>query len=152
MLLINKEAAMKRLLISGFLALLYVTNSVAQEAWKPETKNVNSKIKLEAVVSGYLAELNGKYRLRVTETTVGPGGYNGEHHHAGPGMRYVAAGELMFVSGGKTTIYKAGDTYYESGNVTHTVENKGKVPVVIINTEIIPVDWKGGTAIQPKSK
>ena len=143
---------MKRLLISGFLALLYVTNSVAQDAWKLERKDVDSKIKLEAVVSGYLTDLNGKYRLRVTETTVQPGGYAGEHHHAAPGMRFVAAGELTFVQAGKTTIYRAGDTFYEAGNVTHTAHNKGKVPVVLIITEIIPADWKGPTAIQPKSK
>lgn len=143
---------MKRLVLSGLLAMLYVTNSVAQEAWKLETKNFNSKIKLEQVVSGYLAGLNSKYKLRISEVTFQPGGYVGEHHHAAPGMRYVAAGELTFLTGGKTTIYKAGDTFYESGNVTHTAQNKGKVPLVIIITEIIPVDWKGGTAIQPKSK
>ena len=143
---------MKRLVISGLLVMLYVTNSVAQDAWKLERKDSDSKIKLETVVSGYLADLNGKYRLRVTETTFQPGGYVGEHHHAVPGMRYVAAGELTFNQAGKITIYKAGDTFYEAGNVTHTAQNKGKVPVVIIITEIIPVDWKGPTAIQPKSK
>jgi len=143
---------MKRLVLWVLLAMLYVTNSVAQEAWKLERKNFDSKVKLEAVVTGYLADLNGKYRLRISEVTFQPGGFVGEHHHAAPGMRYVAAGELTFLSGGKTTIYKAGDTFYESGNVTHTAQNKGKDPVVLIITEIIPVDWKGGTAIQPKSK
>ena len=67
-------------------------------------------------------------------------------------MRYVAAGELTFNQAGKTTIYTAGDTFYEAGNVTHTAQNKGKVPVILLITEIIPVDWKGPTAIQPKSK
>ena len=143
---------MKRLLISGLLALLYVTNSVAQDAWKLERKNMDSKIKLEAVVSGYVADLNGKYRLRISEVTFKPGGSVGEHHHAVPGMRYIAAGELTFVQAGKTTIYKAGDTFYESGAVTNKAQNNGKVPTVVIITEIIPVDWKGGTAIQPKSK
>ena len=143
---------MKRLVISGLLAMLYVTNSVAQDAWKLERKNFDSKIKLEAAVSGYLADLNGKYKLRVTEVTLGPGGYVGEHHHAAPGMRVVTAGELTFVQAAKTTIYKAGDIFYESGNVTHSAHNKGNVPVVLLITEIIPVDWKGGTAIQPKSK
>ena len=143
---------MKRLLISGLLALLYVTNSVAQDAWKLERKDQETKTKLEAVVSGYVAELNGKYKLRVSEATFKPGGYVGEHQHAVPGMRYVAAGELTFNEAGKTTIYKAGDTFYESGAVTNSVQNKGKVPAVVIITEIIPVDWKGGTAIQPKSK
>ena len=143
---------MKRLLISGFLALLYVTNSVAQDAWKLERKDFDTKIKLETVVSGYLADINGKYRLRVSEATFQPGGYVGDHQHSGPGMRYIAAGELTLVEAGKTTTYKAGDTFYESGAVTNKAQNKGKVPTVVIITEIIPVDWKGGTAIQPKSK
>ena len=143
---------MKRLVISGLLALVYVTNSVAQDAWKLERKDQETKTKLEAVVSGYLAELNGKYRLRTSEVTFKPGGSVGEHHHAAPGMRFVAAGELTFIQAGKTTIYKAGDVFYEAGNVTHTAQNKGKVPVILLITEIIPVDWKGPTAIQPKSK
>ena len=143
---------MKRLVISGLLALLYVTNSVAQDAWKLERKDQESKTKLESVVSGYLADINGKYKLRVTESTFQPGGYVGEHQHSGPGMRYIAAGELTLVEAGKTTIYKAGDTFYESGDVTNKAQNNGKVPTVLITTEIIPVDWKGGTAIQPKSK
>ena len=143
---------MKRLVISGLIIMLYVTSSVAQDAWKLQRKDSDSKVKLETVVSGYVADLNGKYKLRVTETTFKPGGYVGEHHHAVPGMRYIAAGELTFVEPGKTTIYKAGDSFYESGTTTHTAQNKGKVPTVVIITEILPVDWKGPTAIQPKSK
>ena len=143
---------MKRLLISGFLALLYVTNSVAQDAWKLERKDFDTKIKLETVVSGYLADINGKYRLRVSEATFQPGGYVGDHQHSGPGMRYIAAGELTLVEAGKTTTYKAGDTFYESGAVTNKAQNKGKVPAVLLNFEIIPVDWKGSTNIQPKPK
>ena len=129
-----------------------ITNSIAQDAWKLETKDFGSKIKLETVVSGYLADINGKYKLRVSEATFQPGGHVGDHQHSGPGMRYVVAGELTLVEAGKSTIYKAGDSFYESGSVTNKAQNNGKVPTVVIITEIIPVDWKGGTAIQPKSK
>ncbi|MGH8634159.1 MAG: cupin domain-containing protein [Burkholderiales bacterium] len=143
---------MKRLVIAGLLAMLYVTNSVAQDAWKLETKDFGSKIKLEVVVSGYLADINGKYKLRISEATFQPGGYVGDHQHSGPGMRYIAAGELTVVEAGKTTTYKAGESFYESGSVTNKAQNNGKVPTVLITTEILPVDWKGGTAIQPKAK
>ena len=143
---------MKRLVISGLIIMLYVTNSVAQDAWKLQRKDSDSKVKLETVVSGYVADLNGKYKLRVTETTFKPGGYVGEHHHAVPGIRVITAGELTLVEAGKSTIYKAGDTFYEAGNVTNKAQNKGKIPAVLLVFEIIPVDWKGPTAIQPKSK
>jgi quercetin dioxygenase-like cupin family protein len=152
-LLTNKEAAMKRLLISGFLALLYVTNSVAQDTPKSDRKGGDSKVKQEAVVSGYLTDLNGKYKLRVSESTYNPGGSVAAHHHAAPGLRVITAGEWSQTSqDGKTMVYKAGDAFYEAGNVTHSSVNKGKAPVVILSFEIIPVDWKGPTLIAPKSK
>lgn len=145
---------MKRLLISGFLALLYVTNSVAQEPpkIKVDRKGGDAKVKAEAVVSGYLTELNGKYKLRVSEGTFNPGGYIEEHQHAGPGIRVIIAGEWTRTSAGKIIVYKAGDAYFVSGDVTSSSSNKGNVPVVSLNFEIVPVDWKGGTAIPPKSK
>jgi len=59
---------------------------------KVDTKGLTAKIKYESVLSGYLGELNGKYKLRVTELVLEPGGYVGEHHHAGPGIRQVTSG------------------------------------------------------------
>lgn len=143
---------MKRLLIAGLLATLCVTDSVAQDTQKVERKDMEGKVKLEAVVSGYLAELNGKYKLRVTETTFKPGGYIGEHHHIGPGIRVVAAGEVTRVQAGKTTTLRAGDAYYVSGNDGSANRNTGDVPAVVLVFEIMPVDWKGSTAVPPKSK
>lgn len=143
---------MRRLFISGCLATLCVTSSMAQDTQKVDRKDADGKTKLEAVMSGYLAELNGKYRLRVSETTFRPGGYVGEHHHVGPGIRVVTAGEVTRSHAGKTTILKAGDAYYVAGNDTSANHNKGDVPAVVLVFEIFPVDWKGSTAIPPKSK
>ena len=144
---------MKRLVLSGLIAMFCITTSVAQEPGKSDRKGGDSKVKLEAVVSGHLADLNGKYKLRVSESTYNPGGYVTNHHHAGPGMRVLTAGEWTQTSAdGKSILYKAGDAWFESGDLTHSSLNKGKVPVVILNFEIIPVDWKGPTLIPPKSK
>jgi quercetin dioxygenase-like cupin family protein len=93
-----------------------------------------------------------KYKFRVTQITYEPGGYTGDHHHVGPGIRYVASGELTFVEQDKTRIYKTGDYYFESGDLTHTAINNTSSPTVLINIEILPADWKGGTAVPPKSK
>ena len=145
---------MKRWVLSGLVAMFCITNSVAQDAPKVDRKGGTATVKTEAVVSGYLTGLNGKYKLRVSETTFNPGGSIANHHHAAPGLRVLIAGEkwTQTLAGGKTISYKAGDSYYESGDVTHSSLNEGKVPVVILNFEIIPVDWKGPTIIPAKSK
>jgi len=143
---------MKRLLLSGLIAMFCITNSVAQEAGKVERKGTAAKVKHEEVVSGYLTDLNGKYKLRVSENTFQPGGYVGDHHHAGPGIRVITAGEFTLVEAGKTRILKAGDTFYEAGDVSVALQNKGKVPAVILNFEILAVDWKGSSNIPAKSK
>ncbi len=101
----------------------------------------------EHLVEGKLAELNGKYKLRVSESVYVPGGKIGDHHHAGPGVRMVVSGELTYIQVGKTTIYKAGDCFFESGDVSHTAVNNGKEPVKLINFELLPADWKSASAI-----
>lgn len=143
---------MKRLMLSGLVAMFCITTSFAQEAGKVERKGTSGSVKHEEVVSGYLAGINGKYKLRVSENTYEPGGYVGDHHHTGPGIRVVTAGEFTLVQDGKTTVKKAGDTFYEAGDVSIAVQNKGKVPAVLLNFEILPVDWKGSSNIPVKTK
>ena len=142
---------MKRVTLILFVALFCIAGySSAQQ--KVDRKGTASTVKLEQGISGYLTDLNGKYKLQVTETTYEPGGYTGEHHHVGPGIRFVASGELTFVEEGKTRIYKTGEYFYEAGNITNAAYNKSGSPVRIIVFEILPGDWKGGSAVPPKSK
>ena len=143
---------MNRLVLSGLLAMFCFTNSFAQEAGKVERKGIAGKVKQENVVAGYLTGLNGKYKLRVSENTFEPGGYIGDHHHAGPGIRVVTAGEFTLVQDGKTTVKKAGDTFYEAGDVSIALQNRGKVPAVLLNFEIVPVGLKGASNMPVKSK
>ena len=143
---------MNRWVLSGLIAMFCITNSVAQEAGKVERKGTAAKVKHEEVVSGYLTALNGKYKLRVSENPFQPGGYVGDHHHAGPGLRVITAGEFTLVEAGKTRTLKAGDTFYEAGDTSIALQNKGKVPAVILNFEILAVDWKGSSNIPAKSK
>ena len=115
-----------------------------------DTRGISSTIKLEEVVYGHLRELNGKFKLRATEVTFVPGGYIGVHHHAGPGIRYVLSGEVAFTEGGQTTIYKAGEYFFETGNLAHTAQNKTNLPLRILFVEILPSDWTGATVVPPK--
>ena len=143
---------MKRFILFALIVIFYVTASSGQETRVVDRKDVDSKVIHEAVVSGYLTEANGKYKLRVTETTFKPGGYTGEHQHVGPGIRLMTAGEITLVQAGATRVYKTGDSFYESGDVTNAAYNKGSVPAVVLQFEILPLDLKGGSAVPPKSK
>ena len=112
-----------------------------------EKHGQHSAVKLEHVLAGHLSELNGRYKLRVTEVAYDPAGFIGEHHHAGPGIRCVTAGELTYVQSGRTVVYKSGDCFFESGDVTHTAVNRTNNSTVLLNFELLPVDWAQGSAI-----
>lgn len=129
------------------IALLGASLASAEQPAKVESKGQNPKVKLEQVVSGHLSELNGRYKLRVTEVTYDLDGYIGPHHHVGPGIRCVTSGELTYVQPDKTNIYRAGDCFYESGDISHTANNATNMPIVLLNFELIPVSHSGGTAI-----
>jgi len=118
---------------------------------KVDTKGLTAKIKYESVLSGYLGELNGKYKLRVTELVLEPGGYVGEHHHAGPGIRQVTSGYMTYVLPDKTVVYGPGDFFFESGDVTHTAQNKTEAPMVHVLFEILPAEHRG-PSIMPATK
>src|ERR1043165_3417877 len=94
-----------------------------------EARGISSEIKLEEVVFGHLAEINGKFKLRATEVTFAPGAYLGVHHHVGPGIRYVLAGEVAFTEGGQTTIYKTGAHFFETANPAPTAQNNTTQPL-----------------------
>jgi len=143
---------MKRLTLALFIVTFYVTNSFGQEPVKVDTKGLVAKIKFESVLSGFLTELNSKYKLRITELTLEPGGYVNEHNHVGPGIRLVTSGQMTYVLPDKTVVYNPGDYFFESGDVKHTVYNKTDTPMVHLLFEILPADLKGPSLIPPKSK
>ena len=138
------------LLLLLVVALGGADRSIAQE--KVELRGITSVIKLDEVLFGHLNKLNGKFKIRATEFTLEPGAYLGVHHHVGPGVRYVISGELTFTEGGQATIYKAGDYYFETGNLAHTAENKTNLPLRVLVVDILPKDWMGTAVIPPKAQ
>jgi quercetin dioxygenase-like cupin family protein len=115
-----------------------------------EARGITSMVKLEEVIFGHLTELNGKFKLRVTEVTLAPDAYLGVHHHVGPGIRYVLSGELTFTQAGQDTIYRAGDYFFESGNIAHGAQNRTTLPLRVMFVEILPAGWTAPTVIPPK--
>lgn len=112
-----------------------------------DRSGIDAELRQESVVTGNLEELNGKYKLRVAAVTYDVGGYIGNHHHAGPGLRCVTKGTLTYVQDGKTYNFGPGDCFYESGNVDHHANNNGTEPVELFNFQILPVEWEGSSAI-----
>jgi quercetin dioxygenase-like cupin family protein len=117
---------------------------------KVDTKGLIAKIKFEAPLGGFLKEINGKYKLRVTELTLAPGGHVGEHNHVGPGIRQVTSGYMTYVLPKETIVYGPGDFFFETGDINHTVFNKTDAPMVHVLFEILPVDLSGPSLIAVK--
>jgi quercetin dioxygenase-like cupin family protein len=117
---------------------------------KVDTKDLVAKIKFEAPIGGFLNEINGKYKLRITELTLAPGGHVGEHNHVGPGIRQVTSGYMTYVLPKETIVYGPGDLFFETGDVNHTVFNKTDAPMVHVLFEILPVDHSGPSLIPVK--
>ncbi len=136
-------------ILSVAIPLLAVV-SFAQNT-RVETKDVQPVPRFEQVISGHLVELNGRYKFRVSEVTYQPGGYVSDHNHAGPGIRIITAGEFTYVKGDKTTVYKAGDAFFEPGDVTHRAYNRGTSILKVMNIEILPADFTGSALIPPQN-
>jgi quercetin dioxygenase-like cupin family protein len=123
--------------------------SFAQSVSRVETKDVAPVQRFERIISGHLTDLNGKFKFRVSEVTYQPGGYVGDHHHAGPGVRVIMAGEFTYVKGDQTVVYKAGDAFFEPGDMTHRAYNRGNTILKVMNIEILPADFTGSALIPP---
>jgi quercetin dioxygenase-like cupin family protein len=125
----------------------------ADEALKVDTEGVKAKILYEApITGGHLPDLKGKYKMRVTEITIASGGHVGEHNHLGPGIRQMTAGEMEYILPDKTVIYRIGDFFFETGDVSHRVNNKTNAPNTHLLFEILAIDAKGASLILPKDK
>ena len=112
-----------------------------------QRSGMDAELEIEQIITGNLTELNGNYKLRVATVTYLPGGFVGNHHHAGPGLRCVFAGQLTYVQEGVSNEYGPGDCFYESGNVDHNARNNGDEAVQLFNFQILPVDWQGSSTI-----
>src|SRR5260370_18396670 len=126
-----------------FALLIIATAAPAQGPAIVNKSNQSSVTKFEHIVEGHLHDLNGKYKLRVSETRYLRQGFIGNHHHAGPGIRCLLSGELTYVQPDRTTTYKAGECFFESGDMSHTAQNLTANAVLLWNSELLPADLLG---------
>lgn len=106
---------------------------------------VASAIRLDQVLTGHLTAVNGQYKMRASQIYIDPAGYVGPHQHAGPGIRYVLDGEVTLVEGGKAEVFRAGDFFYEAGDTTHRIENRGSDKAIVLQVELLPAAAGRGT-------
>lgn len=130
-----------------------LTNASADEPLKVDTQGVAAKILFEAPINGGLIpELKDKYKMRITQITIAPGGHVGHHNHLGPGIRQMTAGEMEYILPDKTVFYHVGDFFFETGDISHRVNNKTNEPNTHLLFEILPMDLKGPSLILPRDK
>lgn len=125
----------------------------ADEPLKVDTQGVTAKILYEAPINGgLLPELKGKYKMRITEITIAPGGHVGDHNHLGPGIRQMTTGEMEYILPDRTLTYRVGDFFFETGDASHRVNNKTNASNTHLLFEILPMDLKGASLIPPRAK
>ncbi len=78
---------LKTLTLALVLAAFGISAANAQQLAAVESKGKHGQVKLDKVVTGYLSDLNGRFRLRVTEVTYDPSGYIGPHYQFGSSIR-----------------------------------------------------------------
>lgn len=76
----------------------------------------------------------------------------GDHNHVGPGIRQMTADEMEYILPDKTVIYRSGDFFFETGDVSHRVNNKTNDSNTHLLFEILPMDLKGASLIVPMDK
>ncbi|HEY7491974.1 MAG TPA: cupin domain-containing protein [Candidatus Tectomicrobia bacterium] len=137
--------------VLGCFAMAVLATAYADEPLKVDTQGVTARILYEAPIDGgHLPELKGKYKMRLTEITIAPGGHVGNHNHLGPGIRQMTRGEMEYILPDKTMLYRAGEFFFEAGDVSHRVNNKTSQPNTHLLFEILPLDLNGASLIVPR--
>ena len=88
--------------------------------------------------------------MRITEITIAPGGHVGDHNHLGPGIRQMTLGEMEYILPEETVIYQKGDFFFETGDVSHRVNNKTAEPNTHLLFEILTLDLDEPSLILPR--
>ena len=109
----------------------------AQQATAP-TENKGLSVKsLTAVDLGPEIEGMAGRQLRMRLIVIEPGGILALHNHKDrPATDYVLRGSLIDHRGDTEKEYKAGDSIFETKEVTHWLENRGTVPVEFVSIDV----------------
>ena len=81
---------------------------------------------------------NGSYDVVQQVLDFAPGAQTPVHTHPGQVVVTVIAGENTFVTQGKTTLYKTGDSFVELPGVVGQARNAGGAPMTVMASYLLP--------------
>jgi quercetin dioxygenase-like cupin family protein len=114
-------------------AMVYIT--ALPHAVQAQPKQPSQQVLLEKVVELVSNHVN----VKIQHIKFPVGFKTPEHTHKGPGPRYVLKGQVEIIEGGKTSTYKAGEVFWESG-ISMTAENVGSDEAELLVIELLPVE------------
>jgi quercetin dioxygenase-like cupin family protein len=124
---------------SWFLAFVLTAGlgiAKAQQSAPTENKGVDIKLVQANNLGPQIEGMAGR-QLRMRELTVAPGGFLGVHNHIDrPGVVYILKGTITEHRGNVAKDYSAGDSWLETKETTHWIENKGTTPVEILAVDV----------------
>ena len=130
------------------------TDKILKTAQKIENVTDGSKLTAEIVNSVDPSGWRGMkgLMLRTRRLTILPGGFVPTHSHADrPAIIYIISGEIIEHSTkcAVPIVHKAGDSTAEfGGDLQHWWENKGTEPVVLISSDLVPVEMMNDRMMQ----
>jgi len=113
-----KKRTLTTLALVGFSVAVYASSKAPEKSHgiKPVVAHQNA---LEAQIGS----MSG-YDIRGRTITFAPGAASSEHSHAErPGMVYVISGTVIEHRNGERLEYSAGDTWIETADTNHWIEN-----------------------------
>lgn len=123
------------------------------ESLRVDTEGVVARILFEAVIDGgHVPEFVDKYKLRVTEIAIAAGGHVGDHNHLGPGIRQMTEGSMDYLLPDRTVTYDVGDFFFQTGDVSHRVEDVSGTVSKHLLFEVLPIEVEGASLILPKGR
>lgn len=140
-------------LSSGAVAGSCPADKVLKEARKLEAVTDGSKVKDEVVETVNPAGWRGVkgVMLRTRRLSIAPGGMVPTHSHADrPAIIYVISGEIVEHNSlcSVPIVHKAGEATGEFGELQHWWVNNGKDPVVLISSDLVPVEMMNDKMMQ----
>lgn len=140
-------------LSSGVLAGECPADKVLKSPRKIEAITDASKLKAEVVKTVDPSGWRGVkgLMLRTRRLTILPGGYVPTHSHADrPAIIFIISGTIIEHSSvcSVPIVHKAGESTAEFGNLEHWWVNKGRVPVVLTSSDLVPIEMMNDRMMQ----
>ena len=89
-----------------------------------------------------------RWLMRCDRVDFPPGAVAYRHVHPGPGIRRLLFGELTITTGGVTTAYRAGGTWFESGPEPVYAESSATEETAFVRVMLLPAEWAGRRTIR----